>query len=164
MVRALSRALERAGSSIAATWNAPSEGHPTGYNLWLDENLVAENVNETSHSFNVSGNDFHCVQVQAVYGDGVVSVKAVATTTGTVGTAENLAEAIAFYPNPASGMVHFQGIEAKSIMVYNALGQLVEDFAETHDINVASLPNGVYICILKEENAVPKIARIIVNH
>ena len=38
------------------------------------------------------------------------------------------------------------------------LGQLVKDFGETHDINVASLPNGLYICNLKEENAVPKIA------
>ena len=90
-------------------------------------------------------------------------MKAVATTTGTVGTAEILDETIVYYPNPASEIVHFQGVEAKSILVYNALGQLVKDFWETHDINVASLPNGLYICILKEENAAPKIARIIVN-
>lgn len=156
--------LETSASSIVATWNAPTQVYPTGYNVWLDETLVAENVNETSHSFNVSGNDFHCIQVQAVYGDGVVSVKAVATTTETVGTDEKLAETIVYYPNPASETVHFQGVEAKSIMVYNAIGQLVKIFGETHDINVASLPNGLYICILKEENTVPKIARIIVNH
>lgn len=156
--------LETSGSGIVATWNAPTQAYPTGYNLWLDETLVAENVDETSHSFNVSGNDFHCIQVQAVYGDGIVSAKAVATTTGTDGTAEILAETIVYYPNPASATVHFQGVEAKSIMVYNTLGQLVKDFGETHDINVASLPNGLYICILKEENAVPRIARIIVNH
>ena len=68
-----------------------------------------------------------------------------------------------YYPNPASEIVHFQGVEAKSIMVYNAFGQLVKVFWETHDINVASSPDGLYICILKEENSVPKIARIIVN-
>ena len=156
--------LETSGNSIVATWNAPAQANPSGYNIWLDETLVAENVYGTSYSFNVSGNDFHCVQVQAVYGEGFVSVKAVAATMGTVGTAEILDETIAYYPNPVSETVHFQGVEAKSIMVYNALGQLVKEFGETHDINVASLPNGLYICILKEENALPKTARIIVNH
>ena len=86
--------LTMSGNSIVASWSAPATGNPTGYNVWLDETLVAENANETSHTFNVSGSEFHCVQVQAVYGDDITSVKVVATTMGTVGTIENSVETL----------------------------------------------------------------------
>ena len=156
--------LETSGSGITATWNAPAQGHPTGYNIWLDETLVAENVNETSHGFNVSGNDYHCVQVQAVYGEDVVSVKAVAATMGTVGTAENLVASIVMYPNPASEIVHIQGSDIEKILVYNALGQLVKNFGKTQEISVTSFVEGLYHIVVIGNDGMKRTGRLVVTH
>ena len=157
--------LETSGNGIVATWNAPTEGNPTGYNIWLDETLVAENASGTSHTFDgVTAEDYHCVQVQAVYGDGITSVKSVATTMGTVGTADQTAETMMLYPNPASEIVHLQGVEVENVMVYNALGQLVKECGKTAEINVATLTNGLYHVVVVGNDGMRHTARMVVHH
>ncbi|MBR1513649.1 MAG: T9SS type A sorting domain-containing protein [Bacteroidales bacterium] len=156
--------LTTSGNSIVATWDAPSQGNPTGYNIWLDETLVAENANETSHTFSASGSEFHCVQVQAVYGDEIVSVKAVATTMGTVGTTENTVETLTLYPNPASETVHFQGVEADKILVHNALGQLVKTLSKTNEISVTDFTEGIYQVTVIGNDGLRHTARLVVTH
>ena len=157
-------AFTTSGNSIVATWNAPLQGNPTGYNIWLDETLVAENINETSHTFNASGSEFHCVQVQAVYGDGITSVKVVATTMGTVGTTENSIETLTLYPNPASETVYFQNVEADRILVYNTLGQLVKELGRTNEISVTDFAEGVYHVVAIGNDGLKHTARLVVTH
>ena len=156
--------LEASGNGLVANWNAPSQGNPTGYNIWIDETLVAENVNETSHTFTASGSDFHCIQVQAVYGDGVTSVKVVATTMGTVGTSENPIETLTLYPNPASETVYLQGVESNRILVYNTLGQLVKELGKTNEISVTDFAEGVYHVVAIGNDGMKHTARLVVTH
>lgn len=157
--------LEKNATTLTATWDAPSGNTPTGYNIWLNETLVAENANGTSRTFDiVQGQDFYCVQVQAVYGDGITSVKAVATDSETWSLDETPLEPLCLYPNPASETVYIQGVAAENVMIYNAMGQIVKSVRNTQEIHVATLPNGVYHLIVNGLDGSRKSARIIVNH
>ena len=157
--------LEKNATTLTATWDAPTGNTPTGYNIWLNETLVAENANETSRTFDiVTGQDFYCVQVQAVYGDGITSVKAVATDSETWSLNETTESTISLYPNPASEIVSLQGMNPVEAQIYNCLGQLVLTLDHPKEIQVAQLPNGLYVCILKEENQTQKVTKFIVNH
>ncbi len=157
--------LEKNATTLTASWDTPSGNTPTGYNIWLNETLVAENANGTSRTFDiVQGEDFYCVQVQAVYGDGITSVKAVATDSETWSLNETTENTISLYPNPASEIVSLQGMNPVEAQIYNCLGQLVLTLDHPKEIHVAQLPNGLYVCILKEENQTQKVTKFIVNH
>ena len=156
--------LETSGNSLVAIWNVPAQGSPTGYNIWLDETLVAENANVTSHIFNDAGNDFHCVQVQAVYGDDITSVKAVATTSETWKTSEIAVNSTFLYPNPASEMIYLKDVEAETVMVYNTLGLLVKNFGKANEISVATFAEGVYNMVVIGKDGLRKSARFVVAH
>ena len=62
-------------------------------------------------------------------------------------TEENIAEAIAVYPNPTSDMVTIANAEGKDIIVVNSLGQVVasiENAAANQTIDVSNFANGTY--------------------
>ena len=65
-------------NNITAAWNAPTEGNPTGYNVYVNGELVAENTTETSYSFEGQANMFYVVGVEALYPNDQISVKIVA--------------------------------------------------------------------------------------
>ena len=54
-------------------------------------------------------------------------------------------QTISIYPNPAKDRVVIDGIEIAEVQVYNALGQLVKTVRDANEINVADLPQGVYL-------------------
>ena len=64
-----------------ATWDAPTEGNPIGYNVYVNNELVAENTTETSYSFEGEPDVFYVVGVVALYPNDQTSVRAVATVT-----------------------------------------------------------------------------------
>ena len=68
----------QAESNIVASWDAPAEGTPTGYNVYVNGELVAENVAETSYAYDGDPNSLNVVAVQALYQGDMVSVKAYA--------------------------------------------------------------------------------------
>ena len=49
------------------------------------------------------------------------------------------------YPNPAREKVTIEGIETAKAQVYNTLGQVVKTVRGTNEIDVAGLPQGVYL-------------------
>ena len=68
------------GSNFVATWDAPAQGTPTGYNVYINGEMVAENVAETTYTHEGDPNGFYIVGVEAVYEGDMTSVKVVATT------------------------------------------------------------------------------------
>ena len=52
---------------------------------------------------------------------------------------------ILVYPNPATDVVHIQGVDVSEIQIFNALGQLAKTARGTNDINVSDLENGQYL-------------------
>lgn len=69
--------LAQEGQAFAATWDAPAQGNPTGYNVYVNGELVAENMVETLYSFEGESGLFYTFGVEAVYADDKMSVKTV---------------------------------------------------------------------------------------
>ena len=66
-------------NNMTATWNAPTEGNPTGYKVYVNGEVVAENTTATTYSFEGNPDQFYVVGVEALYDDNKISVRAVAT-------------------------------------------------------------------------------------
>ena len=67
-------------------------------------------------------------------------------TINSTGLPEPLSQANAqIYPNPTKGSIFIQGIDPVEVQVYNAKGQWVKSFENTHEIFVGDLPKGLYL-------------------
>ncbi len=62
-----------------ASWDTPSQGNPIGYNVYVNDSLVAENITETTYQFEGQLNTYYVVGVEALYESEKSSVKAVAS-------------------------------------------------------------------------------------
>ena len=60
---------------LQASWDAPANSTPTGYDVYVNGELAASNITETQYSFAGSA-DFNFVEVVAVYAGDMTSVKA----------------------------------------------------------------------------------------
>ncbi len=65
--------------TIVATWDAPSNGNPIGYDVYVNDVLVAENITDTEYSFESEPDVFYVVGVVAKYENDMSSVKVLAT-------------------------------------------------------------------------------------
>lgn len=70
--------VEDEGNMMSASWNAPAQGEPIGYNVYVNDELVAENTTETTYSFDAEPGVFYVVGVVALYAEEKTSVKSVA--------------------------------------------------------------------------------------
>ena len=62
-----------------ASWDAPAEGNPVGYDVYLNNELVAGNTMETTYSFEGEPDRYYVVGVVALYEDGKTSVKSISS-------------------------------------------------------------------------------------
>jgi hypothetical protein len=69
---------------MVAAWDAPTDGTPTGYNVYVNNELVAENIAETEYAFEGDPDVFYVVGVVALYPNEQTSVRAVAVVTESV--------------------------------------------------------------------------------
>ena len=66
---------------FVAAWDAPANGTPTGYNVYVNNELVAENITETEYPFDGDPDVFNVVGVVALYPNDVTSVMVLAAVT-----------------------------------------------------------------------------------
>ena len=77
---------------FAASWEAPANGNPIGYDVYVNNDLVAEGITETEYSFEGDPDLFNVIGVVALYADDQSSVKVVA------GVTENLQDLGLYIP------------------------------------------------------------------
>ena len=77
---------------FTASWDAPAQGNPFGYNVYVNDELVAEGITETEYSFEGDPDVFNVVGVVALYPEEKSSVKVVAAA------AENLQDLGLYIP------------------------------------------------------------------
>ena len=70
-----------------------------------------------------------------------VSIEAVEETEG---------NGFTLWPNPTSGAVQIEGVEAEEVLVYNALGQVVKRVRNSNEISVEGLSEGVYLVRIRD--------------
>ena len=154
------------GSNMSITFEAPEQGTPTGYNIYNNGTLIAENTTELSH--NITAGAMNVISVVALYEDGKTSVP-VAKLDGTnVGVEETTVTENTFniYPNPAKDYVKVSGEDINTISVYNCLGALVERIDveySTTSIDLSEYNTGVYFINVEQNNGVSTTQKMVVT-
>lgn len=122
-------------------------GQLTSYRIYRNGELI----NETPYSFVTYFKDAEFARefdveycVTAVYGDEESEpVCVTATITGVHETHTN--HGIVIFPNPTNGVFRIEGATAAEVEVYNTLGQLVKTIRNSNEIDMADLPEGIYL-------------------
>lgn len=148
-------------------WDAPEQGNPTGYNVFVNGELVAENTADMNYTFAGKFGVFYVAEVQAVYGDDMTSVKVAVSKTNTWDVAENNVSSCHIYPNPANNMIRIDATsEMQQIDIYNTVGALVESFnvnGKSVQLNLANYSNGVYFLNINHADG-NSTQRLVITH
>ena len=155
-------------NTMVASWDAPTMGNPTGYNVYVNNELVAENISDLSYTFAGELGAFYTVAVVALYGDDKTSIKMLAGMENTWSVEEVAASVCKVYPNPANSQVRIEAEnDIESVMVYNMLGALVETVnadSKTVNVNLNQYSNGTYFFNIRQSDGTVSNQRVVVNH
>ena len=132
-------------------WDAPEEGNPVGYNIYVNGELIEENFTDNSYSdVTIAGDLYddkhvHIAEVVAVYENGMTSVAAIAVIDNDwTKVAETEDVNVMIYPNPAKDVVKVTTVNGQqsTVRIYNILGMLVEEIeiiSNETEINVSTM-------------------------
>ena len=144
------------GSDLKISWSAPETGNPTGYNVYVNGELEAQNINALEYIKTDANQTHKTAEVVAVYENGTSVAVAKIITAGD-NVEEIIADNINIYPNPAKDFVKVQAQSSKikTIKVYNCLGMMIEKFevnANEIEINTSEYNSGIYFINIETEN------------
>ena len=146
---------------ITMAWNEVDGA--IAYNLYRDDELIAENLTETSYKDTAMAIDAeHCYTVQSIFEKGVSDKSAAACANYFTGLIENDGK-VNIYPNPTSDKVTIECVGMTLVEVYSAEGKLVERIkVESDSYQLDGLERGVYtVRILKgEETLVRRVVKM----
>jgi len=146
-----------------------SNAYASDYIPFENKGDVITGFYETTRSYNEhSANDTYAnIDPVYVFNVGKAAVGALqhfAVATSVLGTQEtsNELEGIKIYPNPAKDILHLEtpkSIKDFSLEIMDMSGKLISTHENETTINIANLPNGVYMGVIKsgEENVSHKI-------
>ena len=140
------------------SWETPEQGVPTGYNVFVNDNLVAKNITETSYTFK-SGKNNNIVEVFALYNEKSsvgVSLFTETETNDTTAITENTTS-ISIYPNPANDRLYIEAEgEIENVVIYDIYGRHQVTKTPSHQemtsVNVSGLKAGIYFVKINTEN------------
>ena len=148
-------------TDVNITWDAPQNGNPIGYNVFIDGTPRAVNTNELNFYDNtISYNDgnTHIVEVVALYENGKTSVGVVKTSVDGNSVTESKTEDFNIYPNPANDVVRLSTDNGQqtTVRIYNVMGMLVGTQLATSatneiEINVSDYNPGIYFFNIQTE-------------
>lgn len=146
--------------SAHLSWETNTTNTIQGFNLYrgtsTDDMQLINSLpkNITSYIDGDMQTGTYYYQLKAVYNNGLESVPAKTTsdedylTINITDVSENHYVTAKIYPNPATDFINIEGIDVKTIQIYNALGQLVEEVEGAHNIVVSDYPSGFYMMII----------------
>ena len=76
----------------------------------------------------------------------------VVVTIGESGIESNTMATIRIYPNPVSNTLHIDGIENGTVTITSLAGEVVHNDEYVNDIDVSSLPSGVYLVTIQNQD------------
>ena len=146
-------------------WDAPEQGNPVGYNIYVNGELIEENFTGNSYTDETIAGDLyddkhvHIAEVVAVYENGMTSVAAIAIIDNDwTNVAETEDVNVMIYPNPAKDVVRLSTDNGQqtTVRVYNVMGILVGTRLATSEtdeieINVSDYNPGVYFFNIQSE-------------
>ncbi len=158
-------AIEEGEGVLNLTWDAPQGGNAQAYNLYLNGELLGENLTATSYNYNC-GYGFYVFAVEALYANDMTSVKIakgynyIDHTT----VAENQENAYNIYPNPTNGNITVYGEGINMVEIYNLCGQkvmAVEANSSNVNVNMSTLTTGVYMVRIVDVNGNATVNKVV---
>ena len=160
--------------NLQITWEAPEQGNPTGYNLYVNNELIANNTKELSHSA-TNNDEYYIVEVVALY-DNKKSVGIMKTSfveeegnedeneNDTTNVVSNYESRFVVYPNPANDILFINAeVEINEVMIYDVYGrqQSMVNGQQSLSIDLSNLKSGIYFVKIKtkEGNIVKRIVK-----
>ena len=142
------------------SWEAPEAVNPTGYNLYIDGELIEENYTELTYvneemAATLNDGNYHNTKVVALYENEKTSVPVVKEIISTVDVTEVEENELNIFPNPVKDAVKIQGNNINSVNVYNSVGVLVERIeagSNEVEINMNDYNTGIYFVQVNTEN------------
>ena len=143
---------------LLVSWDAPSQGTPTGYNVYVNNVLVAEAITENEYEFTYQPEKLYVIEVQAIYGGDKTSLKQIVMFQETQSVDETENSGFVVYPNPSNGQFNLDLGEGRwDVEVYDLTGrEIYRGIHEGHSaINLGQCPKGMYF--LKAKNQSPEL-------
>ena len=160
--------LSANGNTVTATWEAPSAGSPTGYDVFVNGELVVENQPALTYTFNPTENDYNVVEVCAVYEGEKTSVKAVKGLLIPQLVSEQVTQAVRLYPNPSDGSVFVASdTDLQAVKLYDIAGRLVRHitiYGTTTELDVKDLDGGIYFIQAIYSDGNTTTQKLVVTH
>ena len=160
--------LSANGNTVTATWEAPAACSPTGYDVFVNGELVVENHPALTYSFNPTQNDYNVVEVRAVYEGEKTSVKAVTGLFVPQLVSEQVTQAVRLYPNPSDESVFVASdADLQAIKLYDIAGRLVRHISicgTTTELNVKDLNGGIYFMQAVYSDGNTATQKLVVTH
>ena len=155
-------------STLLITWETPEQGNPLGYNIYINDKLVAENHTELSYSAK-DINGLTVVKVVAVYENGKTSASVIDNIFVEINT-ESIIEnniSLDIYPNPVNDKLYIvTEEEVEEVVVYTITGVIVGQQStvnsqQTLTIDLSDLKSGIYFVKINTEkgNIVKRIIK-----
>ncbi|MBQ4547738.1 MAG: T9SS type A sorting domain-containing protein [Bacteroidales bacterium] len=153
----LQLAYNEEDKSLVATWEQPEVGNPIGYNFYINDKLMAENISELSYTMeNAFG--LLVAKVVAIYENEMTSVSAVntiVTEDNTISINENTIS-LNLYPNPVGDVLFLATeIRVEEVSIYDIYGRTVRQQVNMTTgqqvVEVADLENGIYFINIKTD-------------
>ena len=158
-------AIEDGENSVNLSWEAPEGGNAVAYNIYMNGELIAENLTATEYNYSCEYG-FYVFAVEALYENDMTSVKIVKgydyidhTSVG-----ENNEKAFNIYPNPTNGDITVCGESINLVEVYNICGQKVlsiETNSSSVNVNMSELTAGVYMVKVVDNNGNATVNKVV---
>ena len=160
--------LSANGNTVTATWEAPAACSPTGYDVFVNGELVVENHPALTYSFNPTQNDYNVVEVRAVYEGEKTSVKAVTGLFVPLLVNEQVAQAVRLYPNPSDESVFVASdADLQAVKLYDITGRLVRHISicgATIELDVKDLHDGIFFLQVVYSDGNTATQKLVVSH
>ena len=154
-------------SNITISWEAPEQGNPLGYNLYVNNELVLENTTELSYTIENS-EAIYGVEVVALYENnfksiGVIALLLFEDDIKDIETSNN----VTVYPNPVNDMLYIETeTEVEEVVVYDIYGRVqnlrnLKTQKLRNSIDLSELKSGIYFVKINTEkgNIVKRIIK-----
>ena len=156
-------------NSLTVKWNKPETGNPVGYNVYFNNELVAEKITSLEYT---SENKCQYVEVRAVYENDMTSIGLVKIVAAEENVNDILTHDINIYPNPTNDRLYIEAeTEIEDVVVYDIYGrcqqlsaissQLSAISGQLSVIDVSDLKSGIYFVKINtnEGNIVKRIIK-----
>lgn len=142
--------IENNDNKLTINWDAPENVTPIGYNIYINDKIIAENTNEMSYSYNITEAGLYVVNIIAVYENNKTSVGIIDHIMIEAGMSiAETTSSLEIYPNPTKDNLYIKTeMNVEEINIYDIYGRLRHSTSDKSDmsvqINVSDLNKGIY--------------------